>query len=242
MKLLVRFLVFLLLAAPLAAQTVEARADRILRDMSNYLGSLEEFSFQVTTEFDEELGGRWVERSDTSNVYVQRPDRVRADRWGDKGRKQAFFNGREFVIFSPDKNYYSVAPIAGAIPDMLDFAYNQLNMSLPVADFLFPSPYNVLTADVSSGFYIGPSTQNGITCHHLAFQNNSGIEWQIWVEDGKMTVPRKFVIRYAKDPHAPRFSAVFSDWDADTPLADSMFEFLPPDNAVEIPHKVREDK
>jgi hypothetical protein len=242
LRLIIGILFFLSLLAPSVAETVEPRADQILRDMSNYLASLREFSFQVTTEFDEELGGRWVELGDTSNVYVQRPSHVRADRWGDKGRKQAYYNGQEFVIHSPEKNYYSVAPISGEIPDMLDFAHTELNMSLPVADFLFPDPYAVLTADVASGFYVGPSTLDGTACHHLAFQNNSGIEWQIWVEDGDMTVPRKFVIRHAKDPHAPRFSAVFNNWDADTPVPASMYDFVPPADCIEIPHRVREGK
>jgi hypothetical protein len=239
MKSLVTLFVCLLFLMPVSAETVEPRADRALHSMSQYLASLKSFSFQVTTEFDQEIGSRWVEFSDTSDIYVTRPNGVRADRWGDKGRKQAFYNGQDFVIYSPEKKYFSTAPIQGDIPDMLDFAHHELGMTLPVADFLFPDPYAILTADVESGFYVGLHSVDSIPCHHLAFRNSSGIEWQLWIEDGKMRVPRKIVIRHGQEKDAPRFKAVFSKWDAHTPIPADMFDFSPPDDSVEIPHKVR---
>ncbi len=223
-----KIIVLLLLLGGLGQAQVEPRADQILQDMSAYLAARQEFAFRVEASFDEELSGHWVEYSSTTHIMVSRPGSVCAFRDGDQGRRYAFFNGKELVIYSPDDGYYAQHGVAGDIPAMLDFAHEELKMSLPVADFLFPEPYKVLTTDVKSGFYVGMRQVEGQPCHHLFFVTNSGLEWQIWIDAGKRRVPRKLLLRYANEPGAPQYGASFYDWDFSTPLAPDLFNFVPP--------------
>ncbi len=236
MKWIIRTALVLALLTSANAQEVEPKADNILKEMSSYLGKLEQFSFHVDAEYDDERSGRWVEFASSSDIYVRRPDGVRSIRRGDKGDAQAFFDGQDLVIYSPKEGFYSKDSIPGDIPTMLDFANNELNLTLPVADFLFPDSYEVLTADLKNGFYVGRHAIEGIPCHHLSFVQNSGIEWQIWVEDGEAPRPRKIVIRHANEPGVPRYDAVFSNWDTTTPIARDSFTFIPPADAYEIQH------
>ena len=157
-------------------------------------------------------------------------------REGDKGRSFTYFNGKELVVHSPDEAYYARNTFVGDIPAMLDFAHERLGMTLPVADFLFPDPYRVLTTDLKSGLYAGLRKVDGRDCHHLSFITNSGMEWQIWIEVGKMRVPRKLLLRFAGEPGAPQYGASFSGWDFTTPIADDLFNFTPVPEAQEIDH------
>lgn len=229
-----KVIVMLMLLSGLAQAQVESRADQVLRDMSDYLAARRELAFRVEASFDEELSGRWVEYSSTTHIMLSRPNLVCAFRDGDKGRRYAFFNGKQLVLYSPDQEVYSTHPVQGDIPSMLDYAHEKLDMTLPVADFLFPRPYDVLTTDLASGFYVGMRQVEGQPCHHLFFVTNSGLEWQIWVDAGKRRVPRKLLLRYANEPGAPQYGASFYDWDFTTPLAPDLFEFTPPPEAHPI--------
>jgi hypothetical protein len=226
-------LLLLLLQGPSFAQ-VEPRADQVLRDMSAYLASQKQLSFTVDAAYDEELSGRWLEYSSTTDIVLRRPDAICAFREGDKGRTFSYYNGQELVIYSPDKGYYSRHAVSGDIPVMLDHAHQKLGMALPVADFLFPQPYDVLTTDLNSGFYAGLRKVEGVDCHHLFFLTNSGLEWQIWIEAGRMRVPRKLLLRYAQEPGAPQYGASFSNWDFATPIAPDIFHFQAPPGSLEI--------
>lgn len=219
------------------AQGVEPRADQVLRDMSDYLASQGEFSFRADAAFDEELSGRWIEFTSSTEIMIRRPNSVCALRDGDKGKTYAYYNGKELVIHSPDKGFYSRTAVSGDIPKMLDYAHESMGMTLPVADFLFPQPYDVLTTDLQSGFYAGTRNVEGVECHHLFFVTNSGLEWQIWIEAGKRRVPKKLLLRYANEPGAPQYGASFSEWDFNTPIAPDLFNFVAPPEAQEIEYK-----
>jgi hypothetical protein len=214
--------------------TVEPRADQLLKDMGAYLKSLEEFSFHIETVQDQEVSGCWVEFGSSVDVFVRRPDAFKMTRTGDKGRAQIFYDGKNVTVFNPDKQFYARAEAAATIPATLDLMNDKLGLTMPVADFLFPDSYEVLSADMESGFYVGLHPVLGVPCHHLSFVSKSGIEWQIWIEDGKMPVPRKLVIRQVAEPGVPRFTALFSDWDFSTPLAKDLFFFEPPPEAQKI--------
>ena len=219
---------------------VEARADQVLQEMSSYLAARPQFSFRVEAAYDEELSGRWIEDTSTTDIMVRRPDAVCAWRDGDKGRSDAYFNGKELVIHSPDKGFYSRHPVTGDIPTMLDFAHERLDMTIPVADFLFPEPYKVLTTNLNLGLYVGLRKVDGVDCHHLFFATDTGLEWQIWIEAGKRRVPRKLLLRYANEPGAPQYGASFSEWDFSTPIAPDLFDFAPQPDDQQIEYSKKE--
>ena len=103
----------------------------------------------------------------------------------------------------------------------------------PAADLIYRNSYDILTKDVQSGGYIGLSTVSGVECHHLAFRAEE-TDWQIWIENSKTPLPRKFVITSKWTAGAPQFTALLSNWDVSPKLKDSRFTFVAPAGAEKI--------
>jgi len=55
-----------------------------------------------------------------------------------------------------------------------------------------------------------------------------------WIEDGVHPVPRKAVITYKNVTGSPQFIVWLSDWNFAPRLADSLFDFLPPEDARQV--------
>jgi hypothetical protein len=87
--------------------------------------------------------------------------------------------------------------------------------------------------DVRSGGYVGLSTILGIECHHLAFRSEE-TDWQIWIENSKTPLPRKFVITSKWIAFAPQFIALITKWSTAAQLDESLFFFSVPRRAVKI--------
>ena len=112
-------------------------------------------------------------------------------------------------------------------------AAREYGISSPVADVLYSDPYKILTEKLTTGIYVGSSTVRGIPTHHLAFTQDN-IDWQIWIEDGARPVPRKALITYKNVTSSPQITMWLSNWNFAPRLADSLFEFLPPENAKQV--------
>jgi len=73
----------------------------------------------------------------------------------------------------------------------------------------------------------------GVPCEHLAFSLGK-VDWQIWVEQGNRPVPKKIVITYKDEAGTPEYTAIFSDWDFQTKLKDTQFNFVAPPGTTKI--------
>ena len=104
---------------------------------------------------------------------------------------------------------------------------------MPIADFVYENPYEILIENIDSGYVLGRHAVDGHMCHHLAFRQLA-IDWQIWIEDGPRPVPRKLIITYREEPGAPQYTARFLSWDFAPRLSDHYFEFDPPADADQI--------
>ena len=91
-----------------AAPGVEAEADRILREMSEYLSSLEEFTLRADIAEDSVVSsGETLEFGGTSEVAIHRPDRLRVKYRGDQRQSDVVYNGRTLTMHKPDVNLYA---------------------------------------------------------------------------------------------------------------------------------------
>lgn len=235
-KVTILLVLLLLSVGPLPAQEtgVDPRADQILREMSAYLGGLKEFAFLADVTLEEEVSGALVELGNRLDVCVRRPDGIWASRRGDSGHQEAYFDGKTLTIADPDKGYYAQSTTPPDIESALDFAHEKLGVTMPMADLLFSNSHGALTADTQAGFYAGEHPIRGIPCHHLVFVQNSGLEWQMWIEKGRMMVPRKFVIRQPQEAGSGRYEAIFSDWQIDALLPNRLFTYEAPVEAKKI--------
>jgi len=233
-------LIVLVPAATWAQQTseiapgVDARADRILRQMGDYLSSASELTFQTDLSYDTVApDGQKILYGAVTSVAVRRPERLHVKYDGDERQTRAVFDGQTFTIYDAAANVYTVVDVPGNIDEALDTVFERYGISVPIADLFYADPYGVLIENVQSGFLVGQHPVDGVSCHHLAF-SQEGIDWQIWIEDGPRPVPRKLVITYKDEPGAPQYIARMSAWDFDPRLSDHYFEFEPPAGSDEI--------
>ncbi len=224
----------LLLPASALPPGVEPRADRLVAEMSQYLGSLQAFSLHAEVSLDESISGMQVELANSTDVFVRRPDGLRVSRQGDKGHQEAFYDGKLLTLFNPDQSFYAQSEAPGGLEPMLDYANAKLGLTMPLADLLFVDAHGGLTRETQAGFYVGESLVDGTRCDHLAFVQNSGVEWQIWIEQGATRFPRKLVIRHPEADGAPRFQAVLSKWNTAPQFAANQFQFEAPAGARKI--------
>ena len=228
-----------LVAAPglLAADgpyAIEGEADRILRAMSEYVKSTDEFSFHADIAYDTiHSTGEKVQYGGASDVSVRRPNRLHVAFEGDEYRRQVFYDGSTITLFDRLRNLYAVTKVPGKMDDALDLVFEKHGLSVPLADFVYADPHAVLTANAEYGSVIGVHGCADKRCHHLLFTQEI-IDWEIWIETGPRPVPRKLVITYKEEPGSPQYEARLSRWDFHPRLSERMFTFRPPDGASEI--------
>ncbi len=221
-------------AAQTTAPAIEPKADKILRQMSKHMGSLEQFTFHTENTADLMLqSGQKLQVSSAVDLYVRRPDKLRADLNGDIRRQQFFYDGNSITLFGKRVNYYATAKAPASIEAALDHAMKSFKLVAPLSDIVYRNSYEILTANVISGIYAGLHNVHGIESHHLLFTQED-IDWQIWIENSETPLPRKIIITEKWVTGSPQFTALLTDWDVSPKLEDSLFTFVPPDNAEKI--------
>ena len=214
--------------------TIEPRAEQALRQMSDYLKSLKAFTLRAENTTDElALAGSKLQFGQTVDIYVKRPDRLRANAEGDLANQQFFFDGKYLTLFNNDQNVYARLEAPGTIEEALEYAQDAFDLNAPLSDLIYPDAYNVLTQNVHSGHYVGLHLVRGIQCHHLVFVQDD-IDWQIWIENSQTPLPRKMIITSKWLAGGPQFTSLMSYWKTSARLPQDLFIFTPPVTAQKI--------
>jgi hypothetical protein len=227
----------LLLGGPLRAEppAIDPEASDVLRRMSDHMRSLEQFSFRSETTSDEILvpTGQRLQFANDVDVFVRRPNRLRADSQGDLQSRRLYYDGTSVTLHGVEENLYASTAAPPTIDATMTFLLDELGLDAPLADFIFHDPYAVLTENATGGLYAGLHYVRGVLCHHLAFTQDD-IEWQLWVEAGDSPLPRKLVITSKQEEGSPQFTAVLLHWNPSRKLDDGIFRFEPPEGAEQI--------
>jgi len=221
--------------ASTAAPVVSEQADRLLKQMSAYVGSATEFTFHADITFDQVLpSGQKLQYEAAEDVALQRPGGLYVEWSGDLGDRQFWYNGKSVTLYDPATPFYAVETAPPDIDAMLEKVIKELGFSPPLADLFYRDPYHATRGNIQFGIYLGATDVNGRRCDSLAFVEKD-IDWQIWIDTGPQLTPCKLVITYKTQPSQPQFSAVFTDWNFDPRIAEPVFTpYLPP-GTEEIP-------
>jgi hypothetical protein len=222
-------------AATTAPPVVAALADRLLRQMSEYIASAEQFTFHADITFDHVLpSGQKLQYTSSEDVALERPNRLYVEWSGDLGDRQFWYDGKSLTLYDPATPFYATDTAPPEIDAMLDMVVTKLAFAPPLTDLLYRDPYHAVRGNVQYGFDLGETDVNGRSCHALAFVEKD-IDWQIWIDDGTQTIPCKLVITYKMQPSQPQFTAVFTDWDFAPRIAAPVFTPEVPTGLVKIP-------
>jgi hypothetical protein len=213
---------------------VDPHARSLLKQMGDYLAAYKEFSFEAeVTTGEVAVGIQKIHTTDVIEAVVRRPDKLWIETRGDVFYKRFWYDGSSVAVMSLEENFYAITKAPSKIDAALDEIMEKYGVTTPVVDFLLSSPYDALTKDVTGAVYAGLHKVDGVECHHLAFTQDK-LDWQIWIEDGKRMVPRKFVVTYKSAPGSPETVTIFKNWDFSTKHPDHLFDFKPPANARKI--------
>ena len=213
---------------------IDPEALQIFKGMTDYLGSLQGFTMHTENTYEDVLAtGQKIQFGYSTNIVVQRPNKIRAERVEGIAHQLFIYNGAELAMHEAGADFFATIDVPDNIDDFLHFARDRLDLVPPAGDMVYSNAFELLTAAINSGFLVGEAEIGGVRCYHLAFPTPV-VDWQIWIAAGDRPLPYKYVLTTRDDPAQPQFITLISDWDTAPKIADGTFEFNPPANAMEI--------
>jgi len=213
---------------------VEPKADQYLRKMSDYFAQLQQFKIKTENLIEIVLtSGQKIQYNNQVDVAIKRPNKLRTKRFGESYDQEFYYDGNTLTQYSQGPNYYATIKAPPTLDEAMTFAMETLNIEAPGGGLIYSNSYKILMEDVISGFYVGMSIVDGVSCHHLAYRNNE-VDWQIWIEAGDKPLPKKMVITTKWLTGAPQYTISVKQWDLSPKLKDDIFTFVAPKNAQKI--------
>ncbi len=208
--------------------TVDPAALRILKQMTDLLDGLQRFSVNTQNTIEElHPSGHRVDYDLAASVTIKRPNMLRAGRTGELMNQQLYYDGTKLTLYSPVANVYATTPAPATVEKMIDLAREQIGILLPAADLVYRGAYPLLTQDLSVALVVGKAIVGGTRCDQLLFVR-PGVQFQVWVEEGKRPWPRKYVVTDTDTPERLSITTVFTDWNDAPAVNDALFAFVPP--------------
>jgi hypothetical protein len=162
-----------------------------------------------------------------------KPDRLRLTTSSDRKERLFLYDGKNFTLFAPRKNFYSTVPAPPTIRELADRLDTQYGIEMPFVDlFRWGTPQSN-AKDITAAADIGPSVIDGVTCEQYAFRQ-PGLDWQVWIQEGDFPLPRKLVLTTTTDDARPQYEAVYT-WNLAPSVDADAFAFVPPKDAKQIP-------
>ena len=221
-------------AASAKAPAVDPKAAEVLRNMGNYLESLQQFKVRSVRTLEIILpDNQRIHADRTMDISIQRPDHMRIDLKSAKRDLEIYYDGKNLTLFSPKNKFYAVVAAKPTISETLQFVSGKYGIDFPVMDLLQKSRQDLLLSGVQRGDYVGTDMIDGVKCHHLAFRQRN-IDWQIWIEEGEKPLPKRIIINDKTQKGEPQSITTFSDWEVSPTFEAGLFNFTAPDDAKQI--------
>jgi len=210
-------------AAKPAPPELEAKAVDVLKAMSAKLAGAKAMSFTaiVTYESPSRLGPP-LAYTTSSEVLMQRPDKLRVITAGDGPASEFYYDGKAMMAFVPADNLVAVATAPPTIDGALKAAFDTAAIYFPFSDVVVADPYQGIADGLKVAFYIGQSkVVGGITTDMVAFVNDNVLV-QVWIgADDKL--PRMLRAIYRDDPQHLRHQMELTNWNLEPTLAADAF-------------------
>jgi hypothetical protein len=236
--------VLLGLTLPLAAQSgpapkkadVDPNAMAALAKMGDYLRTLKTFEVKSVQTTDDLLdNGQAIQSASVVDVLAARPNQLRVEIKSDEMHRLFFYDGTNFTIYGELVNYYATVPAPPTIGELITKLYDKYDIDLPLVDlFIWGSPETKAEEEkqITSAIDVGPATVDGTTCEQFAFRQD-GLDWQIWIQQGDYSLPRKLILTTTDGEARPRHTQVMT-WNLAPSFNDAAFTFDPPKDAQKI--------
>jgi hypothetical protein len=208
----------------------------VLMRMAGYLATLPAWRVTVHTAYDAvQPDGFKVEWNDIRQVTLRRPDGLRVEsRRSDGARSLVLFDGKTITSFDESARVYAQTSHPGTVDDAVVYFVHDLGMRLPLALMLLDRMPAELQQRVRAVEYVEKTYTLGTPADHIAAKTDT-VDFQVWIAQGDQPLPIRVVLTYKNTPGQPQFRAQFSDWNLDIQPSDTLFAFMPPAGAKQIP-------
>jgi hypothetical protein len=210
-------------AAPAVESVLEPKALEILKAASDRLAAARTMRFTAVISYESpSLLGPPLVYTTTSEITLQRPDKLRVLTPGDGPASEFYYDGKTMMAFAPAANLVAMADAPPTIDAALKAAYDAAAIYFPFTDVIVADPYKGLADGLQYAFYIGQSrVVGGTTTDMVAFVNNWVFE-QVWIGiDDKL--PRKARAVFLADPSRLRHEMDLSNWQLDATVSEDAF-------------------
>lgn len=218
--------------APLfsGAPKLEPKAVDVLKAMSTRVASARTLAFTAVTTYESPTRyGPELAYTTTSDVAVQRPNKLRVLTPGDGPAQQFFYDGKTVTAYAPGDDVVATATAVGTIDEILRQAYHEADIYFPFTDAIVADPWADLSDGLKVAFYVGQSQVVGGTATDIVAIGNDRIFAQLWIGT-KDKLPRRVRAIYLDDPARLRHEVALSHWRVDAPMSTATF--TPPAKAA----------
>ena len=194
------------------APDLEPKAIGILKAMSSRLASARTLAFTAVTTYESPSRfGPEIAYTTTSDVAVQRPNKLRVLTPGDGPAQQFFYDGKTMTAYAPAEDLVASAAAPTTIDDALKQAYHEADIYFPFTDVVVADPYRDIADGLKVAFYVGQSQVVDGTTTDMVVIANERVFAQIWV-GAKDQLPRRMRAIYLDDPVRLRHDLALSRW------------------------------
>ena len=217
------------------APAVDPAAVQKFKRMAEFLDGLPQFSVNTQSIIEElRFSGHRVDYDLSAKVAVKRPNKLSAARSGELLHEQLFYDGKTLTLYRPSEKIYATDTAPATIEKMIDFARETVGVLLPAADLVYRGAFPLMMQDVSLATVVGKAVIGGVKCDHLLF-SRPGVDFQIWIAEGKQPWPCKYVVTETDTPSKLSITTFLSGWNISAAVDDARFSFAPPKGAKAIP-------
>jgi hypothetical protein len=215
------------------AKAVDPTAVQTLKRMTDFVDGLQKFSVRLQNIIEDlHASGHRVDYDVAGSVTVKRPNKLRVTRTGAMNQR-FFYDGTTIMLYNPPENVYATKAAPDTIEKMIDLARENVGIVLPGADLAYRNAFPLMTKDLTLAAVVGKAVVDGVTCDQLLF-SRPGVDFQVWVAEGKEPFPRKYVVTETAAPIQLSITTFFSDWNTAPAADDAEFTFVPPADATAI--------
>jgi hypothetical protein len=210
-------------AAPAIEPVLEPKAMEILKAASDRLAAAHAMRFTAVISYESpsRLGPPLIYTT-TSEVTLQRPDKLRVITPGDGPASEFYYDDKTMMAFEPAANLVAVAEAPPTIDAALKAAYDTAAIYFPFTDVIVADPYKGVADWLKHAFYIGQSRVVGGTTTDMVAIVNHWVFEQIWI-GADDTLPRKVRAVFLADPARLRHDMELSNWQLDSTVPADAF-------------------
>lgn len=218
--------------APLfaGAPDLEPKAVGILKAMSSRLAAARTLAFTAVATYESPSRfGPEIAYTTTSDVALQRPNKLRVVTPGDGPAQQFFYDGKTVTAYAPGEDLVATATATGTIDDVLKRAYHEADIYFPFTDVVVADPYQDIADGLKVAFYVGQSQVVDGTTTDMVVIANERVFAQLWI-GAKDQLPRRVRAIYLDDPARLRHEVALSRWQVNGAVPAALF--APPAKAA----------